>query len=90
MAGQSVVLRLTGDLDVSRGDLLAGTDSPPAPRRRALSATVCWLAERDLTVGARVLVQHGTAVTKAIVRGITTSSTSTATSTCRGGWPATR
>ncbi len=70
VAGQSVVLRLAGDLDVSRGDLFAGTDSPPAPRRD-LSATVCWLAERDLAIGARVLVQHGTAVTKAIVRGIT-------------------
>ena len=67
VAGQSVVLRLASDIDVSRGDLLAGTDSPPAPRRD-LAATVCWLAERDLTVGARVLVQHGTAVTKAIVR----------------------
>jgi sulfate adenylyltransferase subunit 1 len=70
VAGQSVVLRLAGDIDVSRGDLLAGTDSPPAPRRD-LAATVCWLAERDLHVGARVLVQHGTAVTKAVVKAIT-------------------
>jgi sulfate adenylyltransferase subunit 1 len=69
VAGQSVVLRLASDLDVSRGDLLASTDSPPAPRRD-LAATVCWLAERELTVGARVLVQHGTAVTKAIVKAI--------------------
>jgi len=69
VAGQSVVLRLDSDLDVSRGDILAATDAPPAPLRD-LSATVCWLAERDLAVGARVLVQHGTAVTKAIVRSI--------------------
>ncbi|MFP5283554.1 MAG: sulfate adenylyltransferase subunit 1, partial [Actinomycetes bacterium] len=68
-AGQSVVLRLATDLDVSRGDLLAATDCPPAPVRE-LAATVCWLAERDLTVGARVLVQHGTAVTKAVVKAI--------------------
>jgi len=69
VTGQSVVLRLATDLDVSRGDLLASTDAPPAPVRD-LSATVCWLAERDLAVGARVLVQHGTAVTKAIVKAI--------------------
>jgi sulfate adenylyltransferase subunit 1 len=68
-AGQSVVLRLAADIDVSRGDILAATDAPPAPVRD-LVATVCWLAERDLTVGARVLVQHGTAVTKAIVKSI--------------------
>jgi sulfate adenylyltransferase subunit 1 len=69
VAGQSVVLRLTTDIDVSRGDIFAATDAPPAPLRD-LSATVCWLAERDLAVGARVLVQHGTAITKAIVKSI--------------------
>jgi sulfate adenylyltransferase subunit 1 len=37
---------------------------------RDLTATVCWLAERDLSLDARVLVQHGTSVTKAIVRSI--------------------
>jgi len=68
-AGQSVVLRLAPDIDVSRGDILAATDAPPAPVRD-LTATVCWLAERELAVGARVLVQHGTSVTKAIVKAI--------------------
>ena len=69
VAGQSVVIRLATDIDVSRGDILAATDAPPAPVRD-LTATVCWLAERELTVGARVLVQHGTSVTKAIVKAI--------------------
>jgi sulfate adenylyltransferase subunit 1 len=69
VAGQSVILRLDSDIDVSRGDIVAATDAPPAPVRD-LTATVCWLAERDLHVGARVLVQHGTSLTKAIVKGI--------------------
>ena len=69
VAGQSVTLRLDTDIDVSRGDILAGTDAPPAPVRE-LTGTVCWLAERTLHAGARVLVQHGTAVTKGIVRSI--------------------
>ena len=69
VAGQSVVIRLNSDIDVSRGDILAATDAPPAPVRE-VTATVCWLAERELSVGARVLVQHGTALTKAIVRSI--------------------
>ena len=68
-AGQSVVLRLAQDVDVSRGDILAATDAPPAPVRD-ITATVCWLAERELHVGARVLVQHGTSVTKAIVKAV--------------------
>ena len=69
VAGQSVVIRLNTDIDVSRGDILAATDAPPAPIRD-LTATVCWLAERELTSGARVLVQHGTSITKAIVKSI--------------------
>src|SRR5215207_1531070 len=69
VAGQSVVLRLDSDIDVSRGDIVAATDAPPGPVRD-LTATVCWLAERDLHVGARVLVQHGTSLTKTIVKGI--------------------
>jgi sulfate adenylyltransferase subunit 1 len=69
VAGQSVVIRLSTDIDVSRGDILAATDAPPAPIRD-LTATVCWLAERELTAGARVLVQHGTSITKAVVRSI--------------------
>src|SRR6478672_4102689 len=69
VAGQSVVIRLAADVDVSRGDILAATDAPPAALRE-VTATVCWLAERDLTERARVLVQHGTSITKAIVRSI--------------------
>ena len=69
VAGQSVVIRLNAEVDVSRGDILAATDAPPAPIRE-LTATVCWLAERELTAGARVLVQHGTSITRAAVRSI--------------------
>jgi sulfate adenylyltransferase subunit 1 len=69
VAGQSVVVRLDGEIDVSRGDIIAATDAPPAPIRD-LTATVCWLAERELSAGARVLLQHGTSLTKAVVRSI--------------------
>ena len=69
VAGQSVVIRLDGEIDVSRGDIIAATDAPPAPIRD-LTATVCWLAERELSAGARVLLQHGTSLTKAVVRSI--------------------
>jgi sulfate adenylyltransferase subunit 1 len=69
VAGRSVVIRLDSDIDVSRGDILAATDAPPAPVRE-LAATACWLADRELTVGSRILVQHGTSITKTIVKAI--------------------
>jgi len=69
VAGQSVVLRLSQDIDLSRGDLVAGTEAPPAPARE-ISGTVCWLAKRELRPRDRILVQHGTAVVKALVTSI--------------------
>jgi sulfate adenylyltransferase subunit 1 len=66
-APQSVTLRLTDDLDVSRGDLIAPAGSTPAVTQDIL-ATVCHLHERPLAVGERVLLRHGTRTVKAIVK----------------------
>jgi sulfate adenylyltransferase subunit 1 len=65
-APQSVTLRLTDDLDVSRGDLIAPAQAQPTVTRE-LRATVCHLAERPLRVGERVAVKHTTRTVKAIV-----------------------
>lgn len=64
-AGRSVTLLLADDLDISRGDLIAAADSPPRPADD-LDATLCWLAEKPLTAGARVLVKHGTRTVQAV------------------------
>ena len=64
-AGQSVTLLLEHDLDISRGDLVAGGEPPRVTDE--FEATVCWLAEKALTPGARVLVKHGTRTVQAIV-----------------------
>ena len=46
-ARKSVTIRLEGNLDISRGDLLADPDDPPVTARQ-LVATVCWMSERPL------------------------------------------
>ena len=66
--GQSVTLVLEDDLDITRGDLLAGP-APPA-RARALEATLCWLAEAPAEAGARFLLRTGTRETRAVLRQI--------------------
>ncbi|MGN6613335.1 MAG: sulfate adenylyltransferase subunit 1 [Angustibacter sp.] len=63
--GQSVVVRLTDDVDVSRGCVIAALDDAP-PAVSELDATVCWLAEQPLTPG-RYLLKHGTRTTRAEV-----------------------
>ena len=53
-------------MDLSRGDLIAAADSAPQVTDE-LDATVCWLAEKPLQPGARVLVKHGTRTVQAMV-----------------------
>jgi sulfate adenylyltransferase subunit 1 len=65
-SGRSVTLVLADDLDVSRGDLIAAADTPPRLTDE-LDATLCWLAEKSLKPGARVLVKHGARTVPAIV-----------------------
>ncbi|MDX2680497.1 sulfate adenylyltransferase subunit 1 [Streptomyces sp. NY05-11A] len=66
---QSVTLRLADDLDVSRGDLIAPTAVAPH-LTQDVTATVCHVADRPLTIGARVLLKHTTRTVTAIVRDI--------------------
>jgi sulfate adenylyltransferase subunit 1 len=66
-APQSVTVLLADDLDISRGDLIAPAGAAPVPTQD-VRATVCHLHERPLTVGARVLLKHGTRTVKAIVK----------------------
>lgn len=68
-APQSVTVRLTDDLDISRGDLIAPTEHAPVPTQDVL-ATVCHVADSALSVGQRVLLKHTTRTVKAIVKDI--------------------
>ncbi|GAA1282265.1 sulfate adenylyltransferase subunit 1 [Saccharothrix xinjiangensis] len=70
-AGRSVTLLLEHDLDISRGDLIAAAAVPPTVTDE-LDATVCWLSEKPLAPGARVLVKHGTRTVQAIVTRLRT------------------
>ncbi|AQP43405.1 sulfate adenylyltransferase subunit 1 [Tessaracoccus flavus] len=68
-APQSVTLRLADDIDITRGELIAGVDAAPEPTQD-LDGMVAWLAERPLRVGQKVLVKHTTRTTQAVVRDI--------------------
>ena len=67
--GRSVTLLLADDVDVSRGDVIAAVTDAPEPIQQ-FTATVCWLAEKPLRPGARLLLKHGTRTTQAIVGGL--------------------
>ena len=65
-----MTVRLADDIDISRGDLIAAADAPPRVTSE-LEATLCWLAEKPLRPGARLLLKHGTRTTQVIVGAIT-------------------
>ncbi len=57
VAGDSVMLVLADDIDVARGDLIAGASTPPR-EARSLDVTLVWLGHEPLRLGARYLVQQ--------------------------------
>ncbi len=69
-AGESVTVLLADELDAGRGEVLARPDEPPQVVTE-LDADLCWLSDKPLTPGARVLVKHGTRTVRAIVTELT-------------------
>ncbi len=65
-AGRSVTIRLADDIDLSRGDVLADASAAPTVTAE-LDAVLCWLSDKPLRQGARLLVKHGTRTTQAII-----------------------
>jgi bifunctional enzyme CysN/CysC len=64
--GESVVVRLDRDIDISRGDMLCRPNNQ-ATVSRALEAQVSWMNERPLRPGARYALKHTTRWARAIV-----------------------
>jgi bifunctional enzyme CysN/CysC len=57
-AGQSVTLTLTDEVDVSRGDVLAASDAPPAVADQ-FEATIVWMHERPMLQGRSYQMKLG-------------------------------
>ncbi|MFN4145850.1 MAG: sulfate adenylyltransferase subunit 1 [Runella sp.] len=69
-AGMSITILLETDVDISRGDTLAKSDNLPT-LSQDIEATICWMDDRkELKIGSRYTLQHGTARTRCSVKGI--------------------
>jgi bifunctional enzyme CysN/CysC len=65
----SVAVRLTDQVDVSRGDMLVERDDQP-PAAREIEAMVCWMSDRPLRPGARYAIKHTSRNARAIVDSV--------------------
>lgn len=66
----SVTVRLTDEIDISRGDLICRPNNAPAVAQD-IEAMVCWMDEtRPLQIGGKYAIKHTTRSARAIVRGL--------------------
>ncbi|MCX4471854.1 GTP-binding protein [Micromonospora sp. NBC_01655] len=66
----SVTVRLTDEIDISRGDMICRPNNAPAVAQD-IEAMVCWMDEtRPLQVGGKYAIKHTTRTARAIVRGL--------------------
>ena len=68
-APMSVTVRLTDDVDVSRGDMIARPHNAPAPMQD-IDAMVCWMADKPLGSRDRLMIKHTTRTVKAAFKDL--------------------
>lgn len=66
---QSVAIRLTDNVDVSRGDMLVKSDSLPQLDSN-ISLLVCWLNHRPLSIGSKYIIRHTTDEVFGIIKDV--------------------
>ncbi|HUO44593.1 MAG TPA: sulfate adenylyltransferase subunit CysN [Burkholderiales bacterium] len=69
VAGDAVTLLLEGEIDISRGDMIADPAQPPRADKN-LVATVCWLAAEPMQPAGRYLLKQTTRSVKARLAAI--------------------
>ena len=68
-AGQSVVILLADDVDISRGDMIVHPNDQPAVSQEA-DVLLCWLDEKTLSVGNKYMLQQNSRIVRVAVREI--------------------
>ena len=68
-APQSITLTLTDDVDISRGDMIAHSDTMPEMRKE-IEAMVCWTGEQPLELRKKYVMKQTTNSVRAMVTDI--------------------
>ncbi len=69
-AGQSVMISLADDIDISRGDMLVKVGASTPTESKEQTATVCWLCSETLSPARSYLVKHTTREVKARISSV--------------------
>jgi sulfate adenylyltransferase subunit 1 len=68
-AGESIVVELTDDVDVSRGNMIVHVDAPHT-QVNSFTATITWMNEQPMSCGKSFILQHGVNTTKTKVTSL--------------------
>jgi sulfate adenylyltransferase subunit 1 len=68
-APQPVVIQLSEDIDISRGDTIAKIDNLPEVGSE-LNVLLCWLDDKPLQPGNKYYLQHNSRLVRSVVRSV--------------------
>ncbi|MEO7393493.1 MAG: GTP-binding protein [Chitinophagaceae bacterium] len=68
-APQPVVIQLSDDIDISRGDTIAKIDNLPETGNE-LEVLLCWLDDKPLQPGNRYFLQHNSRLVRSVVKSV--------------------
>jgi bifunctional enzyme CysN/CysC len=65
----AVTVRLTDEIDISRGDMICRPHNAPKPTQD-VDAMICWMSERPLAKGSKLALKHTTRSVRALVKDL--------------------
>jgi sulfate adenylyltransferase subunit 1 len=68
-APQPVVIQLSEDIDISRGDTIVKTDNLPEVGNE-LEVLLCWLDDKPLQPGNKYYLQHNSRLVRSVVKSV--------------------
>lgn len=68
-APQSIIIHLTDEIDISRGDIIVKNNSLPKITQD-LEVLLCWMDTKPLEAGSKYLIQHNTKQVRCAVKEI--------------------
>ena len=68
-APMSVIIQLTDDIDVSRGDMLVRSNNQ-ADLNQDIEVMMCWLHNQEPSPRAKYIIKHTTSEAKAIIKNV--------------------
>ena len=68
-APQPLVIQLSDDIDISRGDTIAKIDNLPK-NDNEIEVLLCWLDEKPLQAGNKYYLQHNSRLVRSVVKDI--------------------